>query len=104
MFRAIGFVFKVAIFSLAVLILGNWIKWDGLTLSDQVKTHLSHAESTVPYYEKLKDWAGDLVDDARAGAVKRKSTKNREDQEIKASERQKLRALIRELNSSRAHD
>jgi hypothetical protein len=106
MLRAIFFVIKLVAFSALVLVLGNLIRWDGRTVSDQIRTRLAHAERSELTTE-VRDWAGNLVSDARQGARKKQAAPalsgrgNSESDSITSSERQKLRALIRELNSSR---
>jgi hypothetical protein len=75
---------KIAAFSLGILVLGHLVSWDGRTVSDQIKSQLSHAES----------WAEHKVDVIRNGDHPRET--------ISPSERQKLRQLIRELNREHA--
>ena len=149
MLKAIGFIVKLIIFSVIVLVAGNWVSWDGRTLNHHLQTTLHNAERSDAI-SQAKDWTRKITDDAREGfgqrtkhrshssAEKRAVTgKNnsvqqasREEDEssdvtetaaaapapvpahthaefqassgekIPSSERQKLRALIRELNSS----
>lgn len=110
MFKAIGWLIKVSIFVVLVLILGNWLEFRGKTVSDQVKTHLSHAERSE-FAHKLRSWAGDLTEDARVGAPRKISSETRtgsgaarSGEDLPSAERQKLRALIRELNHSEKRD
>jgi len=105
MLRALGFMLKIATFSALILVLGSWVRWEGRTISDQVKTHLSQAERS-DIFTDLKNWAGALFRDANKGASKNNSSiqisaseSESDSDRIPASERQKLRALIRELNS-----
>jgi hypothetical protein len=123
MLRALGFVLKCGLFALAVLVLGNWVRWDGRTASERV-TRWIHRPDFSEVAERvgsgLQRWSRSLTMDARAGAD-RASTRDRagssqagprrEDradpgssESISPSERQKLRALIRELNSSHRRD
>ena len=118
MLRAIAFLIKATLFAVLVLVIGNWARWDGRTLSDQVKHAIAQAERS-DITSKVRGWTKNLTDDAREGAdsktkyVKRAPIKAiasdstdteaaapaREDKErIPSSERQKLRNLIRELN------
>lgn len=92
MLKAIGWMLKLAVFSLVVLILGNYVRWpsSGRTISDEVRTHLSHAERSA-VAGQVREWAGKVTEDARKGIQ----------EEISPSERQKLNTLIRELNGSR---
>lgn len=85
---------KVAIFALAVLMIGNWVRLGGRTLSDQVKRTMAKAESSDTF-QNARRYAGDLVEDAKKGAALKNAAP-----EIPSSEKQKLRELIRELNGS----
>jgi uncharacterized membrane protein len=115
MFKAIGWLIKTALFAGLVLVIGNLVNWRGRTISDQVKTQLSHAERTE-LGEKLKDWTSDsraykddLVRETtheakkltrwRPHAAVTASEEGEPGEQLPSSERQKLRALIRELNS-----
>ncbi len=100
MLKAIGWLVKLAVFSVVILVLGNWLRWDGKTVSDQIRTHLSQAERSDTV-SSVRKWAGSLVEDARRGTSRLSNPDQfASKEEIKASERQKLRALIRELNRS----
>jgi hypothetical protein len=98
MFKLFSLVFKVVVFSAAILVLGHYLTWEGKTLSDQVRLQLSHAERS-PVAARVKKWTNGLMNDAVSGSKSQKSQKDGE--EVPPSERQKLRALIRELNRSR---
>jgi hypothetical protein len=147
MLKAVGSALKLVLFSIAILVIGNWVSWDGRTLSDHVRRQISRAErsDTAAY---LQGVARKVTEDARSGfdkkiknhgripAMAHAQTKakpavredesqaddndvtdrteiqsaapkhelhaaaTRSDEKIPSSERQKLRALIRELNSS----
>lgn len=104
MFKALGLCIKLVIFSILVLILGNWLHWDGKTISDQVKLKMAHAER-VGIVDTMRDWAEKVTHDAKKGFQKKtgrssSTTPSEAQEEITSSERQKLKALIRELNSS----
>jgi hypothetical protein len=123
MLKLLGFIVKVALFSLVVLIIGNWARWDGKTISDQVKTQLSAAQR-LEIAEQIKEITKKVTGDAKKGLQKIKTNGGRSslpssakeektalarstgipspdtEEPISASERQKLRALIRELNHS----
>ena len=113
MFKILGFFIKLTIFSALVLIIGNLIHWNGRTVSDQVKTQLSHAERTAWVgVSGMKHWAGKLTGDSKEGSARKKTLRpnaalepmdsNEDDsKKIPASERQKLRALIEELNTKK---
>ena len=92
MLRPFTFFFKFLILTAVILILGNWLQWRGRTLSDQVKTSMAHAEKSELLLGARK-WADGLTQDARKGLEK-------QSEDILPSERQKLKALIRELNNS----
>lgn len=137
MLRLVGLTLKLAIFSLAVLLAGQWIRWDGQTLSEHVLTQLHRAESSSTA-DSLRELTRSLTQDAKNGFQKKQQAPSRgrvsaaahanasmsaptdltdraatqsaavtrapstsDGEKIPPSERQKLRALIRELNSSR---
>ena len=135
MLKAIGWLIKASIFAVIVLIIGNYFKLGSKSISDQIKTQLSHAEPTDVVNE-VKDWAHHVTTDHKAGIAKkikaqteavvetaasltsqkprianqnvvkaskgqRAETVSATGEEIPSSERQKLRALMRELNSAR---
>jgi hypothetical protein len=159
-FKLLGWIIKASLFAAVILILGNVLHIGGKTVSDQVKTSLSHAEQVDALgapksaVEKVKNWSGDLVDKTKRAAeefkkparhtstaapasagrqeraireehairVERKTASEdtpverprkpvinhgkivqndpNSTESILASERQELRTLIRELNSS----
>lgn len=105
MFKVIGMLIKFVCLAVFVLVLGNWIKWDGRTLSDQVKVRMSHAERSDLYGE-VRDWTQKITYDARKGTGKNVNPALPvvPTEEFAASERQKLKALIQELNSSHKKD
>ncbi|MCM2278405.1 MAG: hypothetical protein NDJ89_10050 [Oligoflexia bacterium] len=96
MFKFIGLLFKGAIFALIVLALGHKLHWGERTISDQVKVQLSHAERSE-IAGKVRGWAGEVSREVQEKSAKLKPAA---DELIPATERQKLKALIRELNSS----
>jgi hypothetical protein len=125
MFKAIGWLIKAALFAALVLVLGNLVHWKGRTVSDQVRVGIAHAERS-DVADKLKDWTSNTADDLEdhvpknviegakhlrlhplkkiaANSVSR-SEEDQSDERLPSSERQKLRALIRELNSPTAQD
>ena len=143
MLKAIGFVIKLCIFSVFTLVIGNWITWNGETLSERVQTQVSRMEGS-DMADHVRGWTRKLTDDARSGFGKKLGlgnghnvstapsssssskritaaakndevtdrtetasaapTHSRSDEKMPSSERQKLRALIRELNSSHGKD
>ena len=110
MLKMISYCVRLLFLSVVILVLGNWLRWDGKTLSDQVKVGMSHAEES-PVYTSIRDWAKRLTTDAQKGmknkvksGLKTETSSPTEKEEISSTERQKLRALIRELNSSHKED
>jgi hypothetical protein len=99
MLKLISLCLKIVFFSLMVLVLGNWLRWDGKTLSDQIKHQMSHAESSH-LAGAVRGWAEKVTHDARKGIKNNFDQPEEEEEDISPSERQKLKALIRELNSS----
>ncbi|MEO5969097.1 MAG: hypothetical protein ABIQ95_04155 [Bdellovibrionia bacterium] len=97
MLKGIGYLIRLALFSVFILVLGNSVHWEGKTISDQVKLRMSHAERSE-VYGSVRSWAEKLTLDATRNAIKRVDRVTVE--EIRPSERQKLKALIRELNNS----
>lgn len=91
MLKFIGVLLKISLFTLAVLVLGNLVQIRGRTVSDQIKTQMSHAERLLPvqpleeWRQKIKNTSNDLIEAA--------------DEEILPSERKKLQSLLKELNS-----
>ena len=101
MFRLFTWIVKLVIFICVVLVLGSTLKWHGKTISDQVKTQVSHAEGLPLASQIMSEW-DKLLQDSKIGAARMQKTSEGKPQEvIPPSERQKLKALIRELNSSR---
>lgn len=124
MINAMGWLIKVTLFSIVILVLGNWIHWNGKTVSDQVKTQISHAERS-DIATSLRRWTGNVTQDVRTQSRKtahrkepspeaslegsgdatgRPSDEVKPMEKIPSSERQKLRALIQELNTSTSAD
>jgi hypothetical protein len=128
MFKAIGWLIKLTVFAGIILILGNMVHWRGHTVSDQVKTSLASAQ-TAETLDDIKTWANHVTSTpANTRSANHKNAKKRAlplesphnsyhpvvaaepqpatqaeaptQEEIPSSERQKLRALIREINTS----
>lgn len=102
MFKLLGWMVKVTLFAAAVLILGNIVRIKGRTLSDQVRTEMAHAEKSE-IATRARKLAGQITEDAREGYSGRikagaAPAKERDAEEFFSSERQKLKALIQELN------
>lgn len=94
MLKLIGLLLKLSLFALAILVLGNIVQIRGRTVSDQIKTQMSHAERLLPvqpleeWRQKIKNSSNELLEAA--------------DEEILPSERKKLQSLLKELNSESA--
>jgi hypothetical protein len=108
MLKAIAWVLKSVIFAFVVLVLGNTVEWRGATVSDQIKMGMSSA-SNGTWLDHARDWVGGIIGDTSQGSRRKSLTVERtqaeatkEGSEFSGSERQKLRALIRELNQGRA--
>jgi hypothetical protein len=99
MLKLMGFLLKWLAISAIILTLGNWLQWDGQTLADRVKTGTDH----LPKYDVLKilqGWAESLTRDAKKGIQNKINSSSLSlHEEISLSERQKLKTLIRELNT-----
>ena len=92
MLKLIGSVIKISLFAGLVLVLGNWIRIGNKTVSDQIKTQLSHAEISTPV-NQAREWASQITNSSRtaprpAAPAKAKAEK------ISESERKELRSLI----------
>ena len=121
MIHAIGWLIKLTLFSILILVLGNSIHWNGKSVSDQVKTQIAHAKRSE-FAGSVRRWTGNVTQDAKRGARLQKAavmsgekqkrseekiserSQERPQEKIQSSERQKLRALIQELNTSTSAD
>src|SRR5690348_13926235 len=99
MLKLLGFMIKLALFSLIVLALGNWIEWDGKTISDQIKVQMSHPAKKGMIHD-IQGWAEKLTSDAREVFQKKLANESTATEDITPSEREKLRSLIHDLNHS----
>ena len=118
MFKAIAYVIKASLFTLLILVLGNWVRWDGRTISDHVKSTMAavtrgekpsrtekpvaksidHAmDKTMTKIRSWKDRISTGENETSSSAKSGRSTA--EIDRISPNERQKLRSLIQELNS-----
>ncbi|MGK5084161.1 hypothetical protein WDW37_12765 [Bdellovibrionota bacterium FG-1] len=118
MLRTVGFVIKAVLFSVFVIWISNWVRWDGKTVSEHVMNTANHIEKSN-ITQQARTWARKITVDAREGVAKKSHRHNevnsdrteteaaapsRSEDQIPSSERQKLRELIRELNHSRTQD
>lgn len=77
MFKLLWGFCKIAAVACVALVLGSWIRWDGTTISDHIRSGMSHAERRITV-EPVGLPSGE---------------------KILTTERQKLRDLIKELNT-----
>lgn len=91
MFKLIGWCFKFAIFAAVVLVASHLVRWNGRTISDQVKTGLSKAERAAPV-KAAKRSAQELLEDTKRTARDSKIAEKIE--EIPAHARKELSTLI----------
>jgi hypothetical protein len=108
MLNALGNLIKLALFTVAILFAGQWIQWEGRPLASHVNRAI-HQALNSEVMDRFVSWSKSLTRDAQEGAKKyskgdeirlRASAPQRsEGEDITSSERQKLRELIRELNS-----
>jgi hypothetical protein len=63
-FKVLGWIVKASLFAGLVLILGNVLHIGGKTVSDQVRTSLSHAEQ-IGAIDHVKNFADDVTDRAK---------------------------------------
>ncbi len=109
MLSLLKFTIKWAVLSLLILTLGNWVHWNGRTLSEIVKTTMAPFENKH-LLETAQKWGEGLTRDAKQGLQNKLSSSSSQmtstpmEQEVPRSERQKLRTLIRELSSSDTTD
>lgn len=96
MLSLLGSIIRLAVFSAIVLALGHVIHWRGKTLSDQVKVGMAQAQRTEAA-DRVKHWSRKVAQEAQKASGAGTTGLH---QEIPLSERQKLKDLIRELNSS----
>jgi hypothetical protein len=105
---------KYSIFAVVVLILGQWLQWGGMSLSDQVRVHMAHPKNALrqlPQMPKLPALHGALdpkqelretesakrepLLDASPQAIRRDpKTKSRVAEQHPSSERQELEAIL----------
>lgn len=60
MLKFLGFLLKASVVALLIVLVGNWLRWDGKPVNDQIRTHLSHAETSEVFHgiqNKAKSWS-----------------------------------------------
>ncbi len=100
MFQLATWIFKTTVFAIVVLILGHYVKLNGQSVSDQVRTQLSFAERILSGgSHKFRELSAGVNRDARDGAGQsRRPQTSQSAEKIPPSERQRLRALLQELS------
>ncbi|OFZ18364.1 MAG: hypothetical protein A2X94_12510 [Bdellovibrionales bacterium GWB1_55_8] len=106
MLKLIGLGIKLTVLGTIFLVLGNVLEWRGKTISDQVKVQIAQAERSQLFH-RVRKISSELSEDSRLGQKqahkfgrKNNSGVRSTEEDIPVSERQKLKSLIRELNSS----
>lgn len=107
MLRLFKTAIKFGLFATLILVLGQWIRWDGRTLSDQVRVGMAHAErapviqSARERLERLwKDMMGALrpasrIEDVSQRAREAKARTERRVNDLLDSERAELEEILR---------
>ena len=132
MLRALAWLIKTGFFIILVLVIGNSVRFGNRTINDRIQTGIAHSERSAIGHQ-IKGWIKQITEDAhkgaemlqvngsslrkmnngaipktRTGAIPQSSasteSEERPAEEIPPSERQKLKALIRELNTTSSHD
>lgn len=101
MFKIIGWFFKASLFALVILVGSHLVKWNGRTVSDQVRSTLSSAEK-FPTVKTVKKKSQTLMNDAKDVAGRALSTtteKANSATEILEQDKAELQALIHEDKS-----
>lgn len=94
MFKLIGFLFRTSLFVIIVLVASHFLKWNGKTVSDQVRTTLSSAEKSPALKSVTKKSKAILYDakDAAERAINTSGSTTRT--EILPEDKAELQALI----------
>lgn len=103
MFKLMGLLLKIAIFGVVVLVIGNTVHWGGRTISDQIRIGVSSAQKSA-VGKQVQSWATGFLNEARKGSLQAAPGQQEapDSENIPHSERQKLRALIKEINGGQA--
>lgn len=117
MIKLVSTLVKLVFFCGVVLVLGSLIRWNGKTVSDQIKTGVSKAEKS-PWVIQTQEWVVDKKNDLLESSQRQlphnknntaqqrwdkpsaKSEPTANNNHPTYSERQKLRTLIQELNTN----
>ena len=104
MLSLLKFLIKWFLITFVILTLGNWIRWNGESLSDRARSVMAPYEKSH-LLDDAKKWAKGLTQDAKQGVQAKWSSPwisqtHSKPEGSNPSERQKLRTLIRELSST----
>ena len=99
MIRLVISLVKVSIFALVVLVLSHILKWNGKSLSDQVRDQMIQAEKSPVLYD-LKEWSSKTFHQAvKRGKEKLSAaSKNHESDDLSPEEQKQLRELLKQLD------
>lgn len=117
MLKLFASILKATIFAVIILILGNWVQWDGKTVSDQIRSRMAAPTRANPIpnpiqgtldrtMHQVRSWGDRLSTpspsrrQARAELTKtRKDRSAGEIDRISPAEREKLRSLFEEARA-----
>ncbi len=109
MLKLLGFIIKISVFSLVVIALSHLVQLRGRTVSDQVKIQMAQAEKaeitrSVKKFatESVPSAVTQMVKDSKQGAARVSNLVKDQvvGERLDLTEREKVKNLIRELNSS----
>jgi uncharacterized membrane protein YhiD involved in acid resistance len=107
-------IIKYSLIALLIIVLANWIQWKGKTVSDQIKTQMAQAEQST-IFKKAQHWKNSVSVDIKKGVIVKlhneqiklmnsldetKSKQVETKEIIPSTEKEKLRSLIQDLNTS----
>lgn len=111
MLKIIGWLVTASFFAVAVLVIGNSFEVKNRTISDRVRTQLSHAEhqqiphvieTTEETVNDLKEWAKNLASKQKQGIEKRYTNERRAHALTKASPESKAKQTRLPANTTSA--
>lgn len=96
MFKVLGWIIKASLFTAIILVASHLVRWNGRTVSDQVRSTLSSAERSAPLKTARKKSEVLLEDakDAAERALKAARSTTSEKAEIPEQDKEELQALI----------
>ena len=108
MLKLIGWTIRTALFAALVLVLGNWIKWKGTTLSDHLRVGMSQVERKVdvqmPTASSISEATRNLIKESKTAprhpeVAKAPTHLSRSHDQISRSDRREFRDFLRELST-----